>query len=76
MSWSDSEAATSFIAHSGYDDTILAKQSQRMVAALTGSGMEVVYVVIPRVGHSGIGQWSLTNSLSVPFLAMHLHPER
>jgi acetyl esterase/lipase len=76
VSWVDNAAAPSLIAHGGFDDLILAEQSRRMVAALTEAGVEVVYVVIPRVGHDGIGQWALMSPLALAFLGMHLQPDR
>jgi acetyl esterase/lipase len=76
LSWVDSDSAPSLIAHGGFDDVFLAEQSRKMVAALHDAQVEVVYVVVPRVDHGGIGQWSLVGPLALAFLGMHLHPER
>jgi acetyl esterase/lipase len=74
LTWVDAESAPFLIVHGGLDDAILAEQSQRMVAALTGAEVELVYAVFPEVGHGGIGQWSRVGPLALAFLEMRLHP--
>jgi acetyl esterase/lipase len=74
LTWVDAESAPFLIVHGGLDDAILAEQSQRMVAALTGAEVDVVYAVMPEAGHGGIGQWSGVGPLALAFLEMRLHP--
>jgi acetyl esterase/lipase len=76
LTWVDATAAPFLIVHGGVEDDILADQSRRMVTALSDAGVRVGYVVLPDVGHSGIGTWDFAGSLALAFLGLQLHPER
>jgi acetyl esterase/lipase len=74
--WVDAEAAPMLIVHGGFDDIVLAEQSQRMVAALYEAEVEAVYAAIPSVGHGELLWWPRFGPLTLSFLQMQLHPER
>ena len=74
--WVDAEAAPMLIVHGGFDDIVLAEQSQRMVAALYEAEVEAVYAAIPSVGHGELLWWPRFGLLTLSFLQMQLHPER
>jgi dipeptidyl aminopeptidase/acylaminoacyl peptidase len=72
--WVDAESAPMLIVHGGLDDTGLAEQSRQMATALYDVGVEVVYAVIPDVGHDGVMNWPRIGPLTLGFLEMQLHP--
>lgn len=72
----DATSAPFLILQEGNPDIIPYEQSQRMVAALQGAGVQVSYGWFPGYTHETWFTWAPEAPETLAFLARHLEPER
>jgi acetyl esterase/lipase len=71
LSWIDGHTAPFLVVHGAQDDVVPIEQSQRLVAALRASGVEVQFVELACAGHHDLA-WARVGLPTLAFLDRHL----
>jgi acetyl esterase/lipase len=71
LSWIDGRTAPFLVIHGDQDDVVPIEQSQRLVATLRASGVEVQFVELADTDHHDL-EWARVGQSTLAFLGLHL----
>jgi len=74
ISFVDGETAPFLVLHGARDVRVPVEHSQRLVAKLRETGIEVAYTEFPEIDHFGVVDWILIGEQTLTFLNRHLRP--